>query len=286
VKAAAEVGRANVSGAEVGSKTIEFRPREVLHGDYRFSVGTAGSVTLVLQTVLPALMSADGPSMLTMEGGTHNPMAPPFEFLQRVYAPLVARMGVGVGLELQRPGFYPAGGGQFRAVVQPGKLKPLELLDRGPLRSRIATAIFSSLPSTVARRELDVVKRSLMWSEDECRALELDSAGPGNVLQLEVESEHACEIVSSFGEKGVRAELVAERACEELANFLDADVPVGAHLADQLLLLLALAGGGSFRTVEPTLHTTTQIDVIRLFLKSDIVCERESERVWRIEVRE
>ena len=285
VKAAAEVGRASVAGAEVGSKQIEFRPREVLPGNYRFSVGTAGSVTLVFQTVLPALMSADGPSMLMMEGGTHNPLAPPFEFLKNVYAPLVAKMGVGVGLELQKAGFYPAGGGQFRAVVQPGKLSPLELLERGPLRERRATAIVSSLGPTIARREIDVVKRTLMWSEDECRTLEIDSAGPGNVLQLEVENEHANELVSAFGEKGLKAEIVAERACAELGDYLDSDVPVGAHLADQLLLLLALAGGGAFRTVQPTLHTMTQIDVIRLFLNLDIVCERESERAWRIEVR-
>jgi RNA 3'-terminal phosphate cyclase (ATP) len=285
VKAAAEVGRAHVSGDNVGSKELEFRPRDAQPGDYRFSVGTAGSVTLVFQTILPALLSNDSPSMLILEGGTHNPMAPPFEFLSRVYAPIVARMGVGLGLELQQPGFYPAGGGRFRAVVQPGRLQPIDLLERGNILKRRATAIFSSLPFGVAQRELDAVKRTLEFSDEECRPLEVDSAGPGNVLQIEIECEHVTEILSAFGEKGVRAEAVADQACAETVSYLDSGMPVGAHLADQLLLLLALAGGGSFRTVEPTAHTMTQVEVIRAFLTYDIVCERESERAWRMEVR-
>jgi RNA 3'-terminal phosphate cyclase (ATP) len=285
VKAAAEVGRAHVSGDEVGSKQLEFRPRDAQPGEYRFSVGTAGSVTLVFQTILPALLSNDSPSMLILEGGTHNPMAPPFEFLSRVYAPLVAKMGVGLGLELQRAGFYPAGGGRFRAVVQPGRLRPIELLDRGAIIRRRATAIFSSLPFSVAQRELDAVKRTLQFTDEECRPQEVDSAGPGNVLSIEIECGNVTEIISAFGEKGVRAEVVADQACAETVSWLDAGVPVGPHLADQLLLLMAMAGGGSFRTVEPTLHTTTQIEVIRRFLTYDIVCERESERVWRVEVR-
>jgi RNA 3'-terminal phosphate cyclase (ATP) len=285
VKAAGEIGHAHVSGADVGSKQLEFRPREVHPGDYRFSVGTAGSVTLVLQTILPALMGGDSPSLLTFEGGTHNPMAPPFEFLSRVYAPLVAKMGVGVGLQLQRPGFYPAGGGRFRAVVQPGRLQPIQLLERGAIRARRATAIFSSLPFHVVQRELDAVKRTLQFTDEECQPREVpDSAGPGNALEIEIECEHVTEIFTAFGEKGVRAEEVAEKVCTETLDYLDAGVPVGTHLADQLMLLMALAGGGSFRTLQPTLHTTTQVEVIREFLAYDIVCERESELVWRVDV--
>ncbi len=286
VKAAAEVSHADVVGAEVGSKELEFRPDEAVGGDYRFAVGTAGSVTLVFQTILPALLGADQPSRLTFEGGTHNPMAPPFEFLSRVFAPLVAKMGAGVGLELLRHGFYPAGGGVFRAVVQPGILRPLSLLERGPVRARRAVAAVSSLPPHIARRELDAVKRQLRFSEEECREVELPRGpGPGNVLQIEIESEHVTELITGFGEKGVRAEEIAEQACRETLDYLDAQVPVGAHLADQLLLMMALAGGGAFRTVTPTLHTTTQVDIIRQFLAYDIVCEQESERVWRVEVQ-
>ena len=113
VEAAKAVGCAEVSGETLGSQTLDFRPGPVTPGNYRFAVGTAGSATLVLQTVLPALLTASDPSTLTLEGGTHNPLAPSFDFLDRCFMPLIHRMGPSVELELKRPGFFPAGGGRF-----------------------------------------------------------------------------------------------------------------------------------------------------------------------------
>src|SRR5882762_6595662 len=107
VEAAKAVGCAEVVGASLGSQTIEFRPGPVTPGNYRFAVGTAGSATLVLQTVLPSLLTASGPSTLTLEGGTHNPLAPPFDFLDRSFLPAIRQMGASVELELRNPGFYP-----------------------------------------------------------------------------------------------------------------------------------------------------------------------------------
>jgi RNA 3'-terminal phosphate cyclase (ATP) len=129
VEAAKTVGCAEVLGAGLGSQTLEFKPGPITPGNYRFAVGTAGSATLVLQTVLPALLTASGPSTVTLEGGTHNRLAPPFDFLARCFMPLVHRMGPSVELELKRPGFYPAGGGRFHARVEPvKKLSRLDLL--------------------------------------------------------------------------------------------------------------------------------------------------------------
>ncbi|MCL2745353.1 MAG: RNA 3'-terminal phosphate cyclase, partial [Planctomycetaceae bacterium] len=134
VRAAAEVGGCNVDNTKVGAVRLDFRPAQVKGGDYTFNVGTAGSVTLVLQTVLPALMLAEEPSTLTLRGGTHNPMAPPFDFLQRVYLPLVKRLGPTIEATLVKPGFYPAGGGEFRAAITPvRKLSNLELTRRGDI---------------------------------------------------------------------------------------------------------------------------------------------------------
>jgi RNA 3'-terminal phosphate cyclase (ATP) len=110
VLAAAEVSAAEVEGAALASRRLLFRPGRVRAGDYAFRVGTAGSATLVLQTVLPALLLAEGESTLTLEGGTHNPMAPPVDFLENAYLPLVNRLGPRVKVQLVRPGFYPAGG--------------------------------------------------------------------------------------------------------------------------------------------------------------------------------
>lgn len=114
VRAAAAISRAEVEGAAEGSRELVFRPGPVVPGKYAFSVGTAGSATLVFQTVLPALLRASAPSHVTFEGGTHNPLAPPFEFVERAFAPLLRRMGAGLALKLKRPGFYPRGGGGSR----------------------------------------------------------------------------------------------------------------------------------------------------------------------------
>ena len=120
VNAAVEVSHAEAAGAAIDSARLEFRPGQVTAGKYKFSVGTAGSATLVLQTVLPALLLADGESHLTLEGGTHNPFAPPLDFLTKAYLPLVNRMGPKVTVDpFYRPGFYPAGGGKFTVHVQP-----------------------------------------------------------------------------------------------------------------------------------------------------------------------
>ncbi len=272
VNAARQVGQARVEGAALGSKELEFRPGKVASGDYSFQVGTAGSTTLVLQTILPALVTAASPSTVTLEGGTHNPFAPPFDFLERAFLPLLSRMGPTVVAKLERPGFYPAGGGRFRVEISPcQRLRPLELCSRGELRSRKARAMVASLPRTIAERELRVITKRLSWPKESLEVVETnDSAGPGNIVTLEIASEHVTEIFTGFGERHVAAETVASHAVDEAREYLEAGVPVGVHLADQLLLLLAVAGGGSFRTLPLTSHSTTNIDVIRKFLEVPI----------------
>ena len=286
VKAAAEVGGAEVEGAELHSRALTFVPGRVKPGDYHFAVGTAGSATLVLQTVLPALLGASGPSTLVLEGGTHNPAAPPFDFLTRAYLPLVRRMGPQVEAELDKYGFFPAGGGKLRVSVRPAPLMPLHLLERGSVVRRRATAMVAQVPFDVAKRELETVGRLLGWGEDERRVEELKrSAGPGNVLFLEVESEHVTEVFTAFGERGVRAEEVAERVAAQTRVYLESGVPVGEHLCDQLLLLLALARGGSFRTLPLDGHSQTQLETFAHFLDVRFDVHEESPSVWRVAVR-
>jgi RNA 3'-terminal phosphate cyclase (ATP) len=280
VQAAARVSGARVEGAEVGSGEIAFHPAGIRPGEYRFDIGTAGSTTLILQTVLPALLHASGPSRLTLEGGTHNPQAPPFDYLDRVFLPLLRRMGARVEAALERPGFYPAGGGRFSVTVDPPpRLSGLELLERGEIRRQRAVAMLSNLPRHVAERELKVVARETGWGPADLEVREVASPGPGNVLLLEVESEHVTEVFTGFGEKRVPAEAVAERALREMRRYLDAGVPVGEHLADQLLLPLALAGEGTFATLPLSLHATTQIDLIPRFLEVGIEVREEGGRV-------
>ena len=265
--AAAEVGRARVEGAAVGSQYFSFEPGKVAAGDYTFHIGTAGSTTLVLQTVLPPLMIADGPSLLTLEGGTHNVHAPPFDFIQRAFLPLVNRTGPNVAAELQRYGFYPPGGGKLTVLIEPtGERRRIDLTERGRVCSRLARALVIKIRPTVAERELRVVGERLGWDGDELQLeTSTNALSPGNVLTLEVETEHLTELFTGMGERGLRAETVAERVCDEVQNYLDAGAPVGEHLADQLLIPFALAAGGSYTTGTPSLHTTTNIEVIKQF---------------------
>jgi RNA 3'-terminal phosphate cyclase (ATP) len=284
VEAARTIGCAEAQGAVLNSQTLEFLPGPVTPGDYRFAVGTAGSATLVLQTVLPALLTASGPSTLTLEGGTHNPMAPPFDFLARSFIPLIRRLGPAVDLDLQRHGFFPAGGGRFHALIEPAKeLLRLDLLERGSMQGRQATILVSKLPEHVGERELAVVRDALKWCPDECLVETVPHpVGPGNAVVLAIETEHVTAVFTGCGERGRPAEEVAHSAVQAARFWLEANVRVDEHLADQLLLPLALAGGGSFRTTKPSLHTTTNADVIQRFLSVPITIQQESEQAWRM----
>jgi len=284
VRAAAQVSGAEVEGGALASSTLTFRPGAIRGGEFRFDVGSAGSSTLVLQTVLPALATAAEPSTLRLSGGTHNPFAPPFEFLQRSFAPLIGRCGPGLRLELTRPGFYPAGGGSLLAEVTPaGGWSGFELLQRGRWIEGRMTAVVARLPESIARREMKTAMRELGWSADRSSLVTLeDSAGPGNALSIELRFEQVTEVVTGFGMRGVRAETVAEKAAAEAKRYLDSAAPVGPHLADQLMLPLALAGRGRFRTMPPTSHARTNAEVIGLFLERELNVRELGNDIWEV----
>ena len=281
VEAAARIGNAHVEGAALGSQRLTFCPAGVQAGEYQFLVGTAGSTTLVLQTVLPALALAAGPSALVLEGGTHNPFAPPFEFLAKSYLPLLNTMGPKIRAKLDRSGFYPAGGGKIRVTVEPApRFEPLELLERGNVLRTQAVAVVANLPSQIAEREIRVLKRKL--DLDEARVEQVRAQGPGNIVTVEIKSAHVTEVVTSFGAPGIRSEQVADEAFRQTRAYLAAGVPVGEHLADQLLLPLALAGGGSFRTMPLTAHTTTNLEIIRQFVGLEVRVEQVGDQAWQV----
>ena len=268
VLAAAEVGGAEVEGATLGSTALTFSPGKVRAGEYRFSVGTAGSGTLVFQTILPALMLATEPSRIVIEGGTHNTAAPPFDFLARTFLPLLERMGPQVRLEFERYGFYPAGGGRFCAEIEPcAALRPLHLGERGEVVSRVITAVVANLPGHIALREIETAAGMLNWSKD-CGKIDQtrNSAGPGNVVMVEIGSAEVTEIFSAFGQLGVSAEKVASTAARDAREYLVSRAAAGEHLTDQLLLPLALAGAGSFTAEKINLHARTNMSVISEFL--------------------
>ncbi len=283
LEAAACIGKAEVSGAEIGSRTVQFTPRGLRTGAHQFSVGTAGSTTLVLQTILPALLCAAEPSQITLEGGTHNSASPPFDFLSHAYLPLVRRMGVTVQAAIERPGFYPAGGGRFTVNVAPAhRLSAFDLDTRGPILRTQARVLVANLPRAIGERELARLAERLHWeSKDLVIEPCAKALGPGNVVMLEIESASVTEVFTGFGEKGVPAETVADRAADEALAYLANNVPVGPHLCDQLILLLALARAGSFHTCPPTPHAHTQLSVIGAFLGNVVRGQEVSGGRWR-----
>ncbi|MCB9675881.1 MAG: RNA 3'-terminal phosphate cyclase [Alphaproteobacteria bacterium] len=285
VRAAAEISDAEVEGAELGSRALTFRPGpRIRPGTYRFAVGSAGSANLVLQTVLPALVLADAPSTVVLEGGTHNMKSPPHGFLAKAFLPQLARFGPRVELSLDRWGFYPAGGGQMTATITPAALrKGFDLTERRDPVELTAVGVVSNLPPNIARRELKVVQRKLKLDEAQTRIESVGGPGPGNVVWIEANAGKVTEVFTGFGQKGVTAEQVAERTVREAKRWLEAGAPVGEHLADQLLIPMALAGSGRFTTVKPTLHTLTNMAVIERFLPARFASEESSGR-WTISV--
>jgi len=277
--AAAAVGQAEMRGNDLGSLKLEFHPGQVTGGSFRFDIGSAGSTALVLQTVLPALLTASRTSDVELIGGTHNPLAPPFEFLAHTFVPLLTRMGPKIRLDCPRRGFFPRGGGRLLAVIHPvDKLKPMELCHRGPVLQKSALAIIAGLPTHIAERELKVVREQMGWQENECLLIDdKEALGPGNILLLHVKSASVTEVFSSFGEKGIRAEEVAADAVQEAKRYLDARVPVGRRLADQILLPMALAGRGRLLTLPLSLHAWTNIKVIQKFLSVEIETHETAE---------
>lgn len=288
VRAAARVGDAETDGAERGSTELLFRPGDVRPGDYRFSTGGAGSTTLVLQALLPPLLLADAPSRITLEGGTHNPFAPPYDFLARSFLPQVRRMGPAVTAELDRPGFYPAGGGRLRAAVRPdGRRDRLELEERGPERGRRTRALVSSLPRHIAEREVSVVHAMLDLPPDAMEVVEIpgeDARGPGNAVMIELDFSEVNAVFTGFGRKGVPAEEVAAGAAREARDYLESGVPVGPHLADQLLAPMAALAGGRFVTSTPTSHTRTNAEVVRRFTGRPVSIREGADGAWTVEV--
>jgi RNA 3'-terminal phosphate cyclase (ATP) len=275
VTASATICGASVEGATPGSQSLKFVPSSVKPGNHTFTIGSAGSCTLVFQTVLPALMLAGAPSRIVVEGGTHNGMAPPFQFIERAFLPLLARLGVKVEMTLERYGFYPAGGGRFVATIHPAaKMQPIDIVSRGARMDGYAEAFVAGVPAHVAKRELEAIGAAMSWPAEKLFIRGLDhQQGPGNVAMLTLVHENTTEVFAAFGEKGVSAEAVAARVVHEARDYIASDAAVAEHLADQLMIPFALAGGGCFTAVRASEHARTNANVIAKFLDVEIVFE-------------
>jgi RNA 3'-terminal phosphate cyclase (ATP) len=269
VRAACEISNGTADGAEIGSTELVFRAGKVRAGSYHFAIGTAGSTSLLFQTLLPALWQAEMESSLVLEGGTHNPSAPPYEFLDRVFLPAVSRMGGKAEVALEETGFAPAGGGRIRATISPSPaLSSFDWHEAGDALERRITVLSRRIKPGVAHRLLESAREVLGWEEGDIEKRD-DGPGAGVCLLVEQRFERGTELFSAFGEPGVTAERVGQRAAKTMKDFLGCGVLVGRYLADQLLIPMALARGGSFSTMNPGNHVRTNIEVIQKFLPAD-----------------
>jgi RNA 3'-terminal phosphate cyclase (ATP) len=270
VRALAAVTEADIEGDQKHSTGLVFRPHTIKGGSYRFDIGTAGSVSLLFAAILPPLLFAGQPSEVVINGGTHVPFSPPYEYLAHVFLPVLAKFGIQVELELVRSGWYPKGGGEIRAKICPCKeLIGVELQNRGELQSLQATVVSANLPEHIGRRELAVVEKHLKKDKEKLsgRVVDYESLSPGNMVFLRAQFENVTAGFSGLGKRGKPAEQVAEEACRAWQHFINTEATVDLHLADQLILYMALAKGESFFIAEQvTSHLVTNIDIIKEFL--------------------
>lgn len=273
VQAAAKVSNATVTGSNgseliLGASELTFSPGKIEGGKYEFAIGSAGSCTLVLQTLLPALWMAEQASEVHISGGTHNAMAPPAQFLQHAYGRVMAKMGVQMEIDLQRFGFYPAGGGKIVARVQPSpQLRCIDLLERGARVNSYAESFVAAVPFRVAEKELECVGSALGWQKEQLLPRGLSpEQGPGNALLITLEHENVTEIFCAFGERMLSSENVAKAALKQVKHYLASQAALGEYLADQVMLPFALAGGGSFTASVISEHALTNAAVIEKFL--------------------
>lgn len=273
VRASARVCSAQVTGAEIGSSRLEFRPGPMVPGRYEFSVGSAGSSTLVFQTLLPALITTGRSFELALEGGTHNPAAPSLDFLERVYLPCLKSMGVETTIEVARRGFFPAGGGKWNVAVHPpGALKPLHLPERGRPLGQTAKMLWNRIPPREPERVRAHLSAVHGWNLADIVTEEaVDSPGPANVVMAELRHEHITEMITAFNPFGASPEAVCDGLMVDVRLYRESGAPVGRRLADQLMLPMALGAGGMFRTLPLSSHSRTNIETIGKFLDREIV---------------
>jgi RNA 3'-terminal phosphate cyclase (ATP) len=282
VRAAATICRATLSGDHLGSTELVFRPGGgPVPGEYEFDVsqaregGSAGAATLVLQTVLPPLALASAGSRVKVRGGTHVSWSPPYHYLQDIYLPMLSRLELQATARLLAWGWYPAGGGEIEVEIQgrastPAQSEARQWIERGPLKRITGVAVASSLPAHIAQRMWDAAANMLSRAGLSSHSLEpqrVRSTSPGAGIFLRAEYENSLAGFSAIGQKGKPSERVAEEAVEALLVFHQTGAAFDEHLADQLIVPIAVSGyAASYSTERLSQHTLTNLWVVEQFL--------------------
>jgi RNA 3'-terminal phosphate cyclase (ATP) len=287
VKAAKRISGAEVEGDEVGSETLEFMPQELRDDPFTSNIGTAGSITLLYDTVLPITSQFNDSFRLTVKGGTDVKWSPPFSYFKQVKLPLLQKFGVKAEIELEKTGYYPKGGGKATLRTEEYSLKPINITERGELeRFEIYSKASKELEDQdVADRQADeaerILKNSYMSAEVDTHVKYEKTASPGSSLVIKAVYENSIAGFDALGERGKRSEKVAKEAVQDFKSFHSSEAAVDNYMADQLLVFLAVVGG-EINVAEITEHIRTNMSVIEKFGNSVRIDNSEQTRYLRI----
>lgn len=277
VNAACEICSSQAKGAARGSTVLDFEPGRVQGGDFDFEIGSAGSASLVIQTVLPALFLAGEASTVTVTGGTHNPMAPPFDFLCETFLPAIGLGGFRGSCKLLKHGFYPAGGGKITFEVRPWEKQPEGLINlcktskQFQIKSRIYTA---KLAAHIAQRQEKLLEQSGLDIQDIEHIEVADSDGPGNCVMIRICGNERTTVFTAFGMRGKPSQQVISEVVNLAGDFLASGAAIDHFLADQLLIYMALSKAGCYTTNKLSTHLLTNVEIIKKFLDVDFSIEQ------------
>ncbi|KPJ68532.1 MAG: hypothetical protein AMJ43_00185 [Coxiella sp. DG_40] len=287
VQAACQICNGKCQGDTLGSGVLDFQPGAVRSGNFHFDIGTAGSATLVVQTLLPALFLVDKPSTIAVTGGTHNPLAPPFDFICETFLPAIETAGFYGNCKLIKHGFFPAGGGKITFEIQPWKKKPQHIInlckqsEQFQIRARIYTA---KLPAHIAERQWKLLLQSDLNIQNIDHIEVRDSDGPGNCAMIRLCAADHTTVFTAFGMKGKPSRDVISEVVYFAKDFLASGAAVDRFLADQLLIYMALSQGGYFTTNELSSHLLTNIEIIKKFLPIDFLTE-QCKQLYKVSCR-
>lgn len=250
VRAVAALCDAQCEGVEAGSQSLSFVPRRLRGGEFRVDVGTAGSITLVLQAMLPAAVATREPVSVTIRGGTDVRAAPPLDYLRLVLLPLLARAGIDCEIDVLRRGYYPKGGGEVQLRIAPAaRVQPLAVEALGAIERIEIHAHVALLPLQIAQRMAAAARALLPADVDVTQHLELCpadvAASPGGAIVLRAVCARGVLGAGEVAQRGVRAEQLGESAGKSLRRDIDAHATLDVHALDQMLAFLALADGAS-----------------------------------------
>jgi len=280
VRAACRICGAKCHGAVIGSKFLDFQPGTVQAGQYHFDIGSAGSASLVIQTILPVLFLADESSSVTVAGGTHNPLAPPYDFLCESFVPAIAAAGFQADCKLIKHGFFPAGGGEITFDIKPWREDPKQIINLcEPInKPQIYARIYiAKLPVHIAQRQERLLLQSKLKIENIEHIEVKDSNGPGNCVMIRPCGSSRTTVFTAFGMKGKPSEAVVNEAVSLAADFLASGAAIDRFLADQLLIYMALSRAGCYTTNKISTHLQTNIEIIKKFLPINFNIEQQGQ---------